>query len=199
MDRLVNKIKSTKFRTVALVLIIGIIGTVVLARIFAAGASANLSANVTSVEKNQTFEVTAKVSSDGTKLTIGQVYLTYDPSKVAYVSTDFSSSSFNTTSPENGTGSGFVRLSRYQFPPPYPSGELIVGKVMFRALVDSGTIDIGIDGSSIDKPSIQLVQMMPQCTIRNKWGKRVGQVRLLALSQNQKIPHLLLYRRAFER
>lgn len=124
------------------------LATWLVAGIFAAGPRVTLSSSESSVKKNQSFDVTVGIDAGTTELTIGQVYVTYDPSQVSFVSTDYSSSSFNTASPENDSGSGFVKMSRYQFPPPYPSGDMVVGKIRFTSLVDSGDIVIGVDTSS---------------------------------------------------
>jgi hypothetical protein len=103
----------------------------------------NATSNKTSVEKDQTFIVTVGTDSGTEPISIGHARLTFDPTKVQYVSSDYANTSFTDNSPESTEGNGYVQLSRYTTQ--RPAGNLIIGRVTFKALASSGDLTINID------------------------------------------------------
>ncbi len=152
MKKLIEKFKNNRPQAILGIFTFALVGAFILTRIFAAGANVSLSSSATTVAKGETFEVTVLASTGTTEVTIGQAYVVYDPAKLEYVSSDVSSSAFDTKSPDDSAGSGYIKLSRFKFPPPpYPSGEIELGKITFRMLADNGSVDIGVEGAATDK------------------------------------------------
>jgi len=108
-------------------------------------AIAGLSSSTTSVAKNGTFVVTATIYTH-LQLTATELYVTYDPALVSYQSTDYTGSPMTQATPDNTTGVGFVRLSRFPLGPTNGS-DVMVAKITFKALTTNGTTNVSIDKS----------------------------------------------------
>ena len=119
------------------------LGVFLLVQSFAAVVAVTVTSNKTAVEKDQTFIVTVGTNSGTEPISIGHVRLTYDTTKVQYVSTDYANTSFTDDTPEKEEGSGFVQMSRFTTSP--SAGNVIIGRATFKALASSGKIDIGVD------------------------------------------------------
>lgn len=143
--RLIPKTKKAKIASL-LVVLFALVGTFVLLRIFAASSQITLTTNATSnLKKDDTFVVTVTASTGGEPVSIGQAYIAYDPAKLAYVSSDYTGSAFDSDSPEATTGNGFVLMSRYTTT--RPSGNLLIGKITFKVLASSGSAALSVDQS----------------------------------------------------
>ncbi|MCA9342836.1 hypothetical protein KC950_02365 [Candidatus Saccharibacteria bacterium] len=153
---MIEILKKKQPKIILGLLVFSLVGTFILTRIFAASASVSLESNVSSVSKNQTFDVKVNASAGDTPVAIAQAYIKFDPSKVQYVSFDSSRSPLNTDSPEFKIGDGYVNIGRFQTPPgPYPSGNFEVATITFKALAESGTIDLTLEkAGQFDKTSL---------------------------------------------
>lgn len=142
-----SKIKLSKKTVVkaAIVTVCAAIGTFLLFRTFAASGQIKLSTDVSSVKQDDTFVVTVSIDSGSEPVSIGHAYITYDPTQLQYVSTDYNTSSFTDNSPEAGVGSGYVVLSRYNLDG--VTGNLTLGKITFKALAEQGTAAVTVDQS----------------------------------------------------
>lgn len=141
-----NKKTQTKKSRLAFIvfgLMFACLGVYLVIQSFAAVVAIVSTSNKTSVEKGQSFIVTVGTDSGTEPVSIGHVRLTYDPTKVQYVSTDYTNTPFTNDTPDAATGAGFVQMSRYTTTP--SAGNLVIGKATFKALASSGTIDIGVD------------------------------------------------------
>lgn len=149
MKKTTNNSKNNKLKLIVLI-VFALIGTFVLTRIFAEGTNVRLTSASSTVEKGKTFSVTIRANTGSTGVTVGQAHLVFNPAQLEYVSVNTDNSSFSNVSPENKSGSGFVKVSRFSLPP-FPSGDLILGTVNFKMLAESGSVNIGVEGAAIDK------------------------------------------------
>ncbi len=139
-------IKKQKIVALLAIIAFAVVGTVIALRIFAASpAQLSLSSSAPSVNSGDTFTVTVSANTSE-PITIAQAHLTFDPTKVSYVSTDYTGSPLVSDTPDITSGSGFVMLSRFTTPP-YPTGNVLVARVTFRALATSGVMPITLDQS----------------------------------------------------
>lgn len=140
-----KKMSSSNKRLPILVfgLLFACLGVLLLIQSFAAVVAVTATTNKTSVEKGQTFIVTLGTDSGTEPISIGHVRLTYDPTKIEYVSTDYANTSFTDNTPDKEEGAGFVQISRFTTSP--TAGNVVIGRVTFKALASSGKLDIGID------------------------------------------------------
>lgn len=123
------------------------VGLLLPAEVLAATASASLTANKSAAVQGNNFTVALRVNVDA-GISIANVRVSYDPSLVQYISTSYSGASLTTDTPEAGTGSNYVQVSRYQLTQPFPSGDMLVGTLTFRARSNTGTAAINVDQSN---------------------------------------------------
>lgn len=145
-----KKKNSVNLLGVAVIVIIAAVLTQVLFSAFAATGTLSLAANKQSVKQGEEVAVTVRANADA-EASVVQARVTFDPAQLQYVTVSYNGSPFDTQSPDFAVGSGFVQVSRFKFPPPpYPSGDIYVATITFRALQSSGTAGINIDqGSSV--------------------------------------------------
>lgn len=137
--------KHTRKRIIvaAGLILVGVIGIVALLQIFAATSQLVLVSDKTSVKKDETFTVTVGINSGGERVTTAEAYITFDPALVSYVSSDYSTATLTAETPNANVGTNYVMMSRYTSSP--VTSNIVVGKVTFKAIADSGTIPITVD------------------------------------------------------
>ncbi len=108
-------------------------------------ASFSLSPSSGSYNINTNFTVTVYENSGSDAVSAVEADLAYDQAKLQFVSTDTSTSAFDVSSVSSG-GSGYVNFQRSKTGT--LTGNQIVGKVTFKALLGSGTTSVTFAPSS---------------------------------------------------
>ena len=126
------------------VILMAVIGTVMLFRSFAAAPEMYLTPASNSVAVNSNFTVTLRVNP-GTNIDGVDATITYDATKLQYVSTDFAGSAFNTALTSTG-GSGTVSIVRGALSGPI-SADSEVAKITFKGLA-AGSAPLQLSGSA---------------------------------------------------
>ncbi len=111
-------------------------------------ASLSLSPSSGSYSINTNFTVTVYEDSGLDTVYAVAAYLEYDQAKLQFVSIDTSTSAFNDTGVSYGGNPPYVNIERKKTGSPL-TGKQIVGKVTFKALVNSGSSSVTFVGSSI--------------------------------------------------
>lgn len=111
----------------------------------AGSATFSLSPSASTVNIHSVFGVT--VYENGTDVNVVTADLTYDASKLEFVSIDASGSAFANSVSGSG-GGGSVGISRYTAPGTTVSGNQKVATVNFKAVAGSGTASVAMAGSS---------------------------------------------------
>lgn len=140
--------KSTLIKAFLLT-VIAAVGTLFVFRSFGATGAITMATSSSTLKQGDTFNVTVSAATGSEPTTIAQAYITYDPTVLEYVSSDYAGTSFSTNSPEAGQGSGYFVMSRANLdnPASAPSGNLTIGTLTFKILAAEGTATIGIDQS----------------------------------------------------
>ena len=116
----------------------------------ASSASISLSPSASSVVKDTNFVITVQVTTNFA-FNAAEAHVTFDASKVNYISPpDYSGSPLGTDSPGAGAGAGYVHISRGAFGTPAPAGTVLLAKLNFKALTDTGSAAFAIDKSQSD-------------------------------------------------
>ncbi|MCA9343088.1 hypothetical protein KC950_03710 [Candidatus Saccharibacteria bacterium] len=141
-----KKKRGLNIPAVAVIVVIAAVLTQVLFSAFAAACTLRLSPNKTSVQQGEEFTVTLSASSD-TIISIAEARITYDPAQVQMLRVSRSGSPLSTNSPGTSNGNGFVQTGGFVSPPAtsYPSGDVYISTISFKALQPNGTASINID------------------------------------------------------
>lgn len=112
----------------------------------AASGAISLSSSAATVTQGNQFTVTINASA-GEPISGVQAYVTYDASKLSFVSADYNSSAWsNELSQDTGGGSGYYQVARFTFTQPYPStGRL--ARLTFQA-TSTGAATIGVSAAN---------------------------------------------------
>jgi hypothetical protein len=100
-----------------------------------------------SVSQNNTFVASLYVSAPK-PVTVVQVTIAYDSSKLQFVSIDGSTSPFDTTIQADGSVSGTVSISRAKLVPSGITGALLISNITFQALTVSGATPVSISSGN---------------------------------------------------
>src|SRR5690606_36704140 len=103
--------------------------------------SITLSSSHSTVPNGSQLTITATLNATENIDTL-QAHITYDPSKVTYVSESYAGSDWQDT-PDKSSGSGFYRASRFKLPP-HTTGAIKIVSLTFRPNVASGRAAFGV-------------------------------------------------------
>lgn len=137
-----------RFAAVGGVLILGVVTTLALLSGVTHAASGVMSVSSATVTHGNNVTLTVSLNTS-TPVDSVSALVKYDSSKLTYVSTDVSSSSFDTTLP-GSSGSGTVDIERTTLSQTSGmTGNLTIARVTFTALPYSGTTSVSLDPSSV--------------------------------------------------
>lgn len=151
MSKIIIKSKKSRIITIIAIILFAVIGGLLVFRTFAATTSIELVSSKASVKEGDTLDVDVIVRSGGESVTFAAAQLTFDPSILNYVSTNYSSTTLSDgPGPDDAQGDNFVKVSGFpksalqpdsQFTP----GDVTIARVSFKVLATSGKAIIGID------------------------------------------------------
>lgn len=112
----------------------------------------SLSPNKTSVVQGNTFAVSLRANTDA-PITIAQARIVFNASAVSFQSISYDGSPLGSDVPGYGLSSGSFDVARFKFPdsldnPNYPSGDIFIATLTFKALGNSGYAGLSVDQSS---------------------------------------------------
>jgi hypothetical protein len=111
-----------------------------------ASGSITLSTSAATVTQGNQFTITVNASA-GEPISAVQAYITFDASKLGFVSADYGSATWNQDTGDTGSGTGFYQASRFKLPT-YPTTGQIV-RLVFQANA-TGTTTLGVtSGNSL--------------------------------------------------
>lgn len=114
----------------------------------AANIGVSYSPSSQAISQNGTVAMAINVNAGAEAVVTAQVKVTYDSSKLQFVSISYAGTPLNESSPSEASGPGFYTLSRYKVATPHPSGTFRLATVTFKALVSSGSTNVGYDAAN---------------------------------------------------
>ncbi len=141
MKKIFNN-KMTQFITATSLLVGVVIAGFPLAA-HAESGSISLVSSSNSVTVGTTFDVTVNASTDAAVSTV-QSKISYNASAVSLQGIDYTGSPFVNSLPDSSSGNGSIFISRFTVPP-FPTGNVMVAKLTFKALSDTGNAGITSD------------------------------------------------------
>lgn len=145
-----SKVLQPKF--VAVLVALAIVGGYLVIRSFAASASMSLVPSATTVNIGSTFAVAIKVNTGGDTVNFVQANLTYDATKLDYVSVDDTGTAFPSVA-SNQTGSGTLEIARFvpggTAPVSTSTTDALVTTVTFRAKAGGSAVPISLGAGSV--------------------------------------------------
>lgn len=133
--------------SISVFIMAGVVAGLLLLRSFAAG-SANLyiTPATTTVDVNNNVTMNVMLDTAGGQVDAAQIFISYDPGKLQYVSADFNGTSLNDFPQTPTVGSGEVSFIKISFTP--QSGNLLLAKLTFKAIAGSGSTQLAHTASS---------------------------------------------------
>lgn len=133
---------KTTVRLLIFIILFALVGTVILIRSFAASANQiYLSPDVISVQNGDNVTVAVRISPDTSGVDSVEATISYDQTKLQYVSQESTNSPFAVQFAATG-GNGTVNVNRGvtpSSPPAYITADSLVANITFKALAGSGT------------------------------------------------------------
>lgn len=136
---------------IAVIVVIAAVLTQILFSAFAATGTAYLSSNKSTVKQGESFTVSLRVNTD-VPISIVRIRTTFNSSQLQFTGIDYTGSPLDKVLPESTSGTGFVQAASFKFPdaPPlpagfFPSGNVFIANLNFKALQASGIATINID------------------------------------------------------
>jgi hypothetical protein len=140
--------KKSRYSLVIVVVFVGLIGTVALLRSFAATAtSIYLQPATTTAQINSTFSEALRINpsanSDGVQVTV-----TYDPTKLQFISVDATNSAFPVQLQQSTTSNTITIIRALDVNAAAVTADSLVANLNFKALAGSGSSSITLSNAS---------------------------------------------------
>lgn len=151
---------SYKYLFLIVVILLSVLINMQLVGAQSQGPKVDLASSFLQVKEGDSLDVVLSISNQSTPITIVELGINYDATKLEFKSSDFSSSSFGSELPTVPPAeSGKVFLGRYNLSP--ITGNATIGKLSFGVIGNSGTAKVEIDATqskmfSIDNPSTNI-------------------------------------------
>lgn len=145
---MIYAIQKLKYLWLTTATVLVVVSVLAVRQTNAAGSNTfSLSSSASTITQNETFVVTANLTSTSDAITSGRIYVTFDTSKVAFVSASFSGSPWTNDTGETGEGNGYYQATRYKTPP-YVTGTNMFVKITFKALVSGGSTSLSVNNGN---------------------------------------------------
>lgn len=109
------------------------------------GVNVSLNSSSSQVKKGDSLQVVVDLTNQSSQITIAEINIGYDTSKLSFKNFDFSNSSFESELPALPGNSNSLVISRYNTAP--ISGNAVIGTINFDVIGDSGSANVQIDAS----------------------------------------------------
>lgn len=137
-SNLSSKLKFNNFTALLAVALVALIGAGIVLATQAAAPSLSLEPGSTGVLKGSTLNIAVYENSYSTEVNAVQAVLSYDPSKLQFVSITSSGSPFTLTALEDARTPGIIRIAK-AIPGSRLSGKQYVANVAFKNIVNTDT------------------------------------------------------------
>lgn len=135
-------------KTIVIIVILAVVGGYLVSRIFAASGAMSLVPSTPTVNIGSTVQVAIRINATDDTVNFVQANLTFDATKLQYVSTSDASTSFPLVA-SNQAGTGTLEIARGTNGGTAPiSGDALVSTVTFKALA-TGSTTVGLGAESI--------------------------------------------------
>lgn len=135
-------------KTIVIIVILAVVGGYLVSRIFAASGAMSLVPSTPTVNIGSTVQVAIRINATDDTVNFVQANLTFDSTKLQYVSTSDASTSFPLVA-SNQAGTGTLEIARGTNGGTAPiSGDALVSTVTFKALA-TGSTTVGLGAESI--------------------------------------------------
>lgn len=146
IKKFVSKYKSISIAALVVVAASALLVTQ-LSPAFADTGNITMSSSAPSVVFGNTFTVTINATTDA-PIMVAQAKVLYNPAVVSLQGApDFSGSPLTNSTPDEGGGSGTYLISRFKAGTPYPSGNMVLAKLTFKSIKDTGDAGISVSKS----------------------------------------------------
>lgn len=127
--------------------VIGVVAMYGLSPTLAATVSNTYSPATQTVQTGSNVTITITTNAGTSQVLTDQLRVTFDSSKLQYVSVDYTGSPLDTDAPDAGIGTNYFQISRYTLNPK-PTGNFILAKLTFKALATTGTTSLAYDATN---------------------------------------------------
>jgi hypothetical protein len=140
-----------------------VVGVIFLIRSFAASGQLRLVASTPTVQNGQSITVQVRVNPDSNVIDAVDGMVTYDSTKLQYLSVDATGTAFDFDATGSGvvqgTAAGTLRFGRGTNTSPDVTSDALILTLTFKALVGSGNTSMAISGNASD-PNAQLIELV---------------------------------------
>lgn len=151
LKQFIHKLPGQALARLSLVLVIGatsfLVGVRGISPAHAASVTDSYSPSTRTVATGQNLSMTVITNAGSSHVLTDQLRVTFNASKLQFVSISYSGTPLDTDAPDAGSGAGYYQISRYTLGTK-PTGSFTLATITFKALASTGSDAVGYDAAN---------------------------------------------------